>query len=223
MVAAGSSFSAGRQLARAGEPGASALPVPAGRRIVVLSFDDGPNVRYTPTVLRLLAAHGDHATFFIIGRNAAAAPQLVADEVAAGDEVGNHTWDHRDLRRLSAVDVLHELQQAAAAIQHAGGVDPVLFRPPKGEAGAAVAAAAGALGYRTLLWSLSLEHYVDHGDVRAGVDRLLGQIRPGAVILAHDGGLPNRDRTMAALSPLLDGLAARGYQVVTAGQLLGLR
>ena len=189
----------------------------------MLSFDDGPSVRYTPTVLRLLAAHGDHATFFIIGRNAAAAPQLVADEVAAGDEVGNHTWDHPDLRRLPAVDVLHELQQAAAAIQRAGGVDPVLFRPPKGEADAAVAAAAGALGYRTLMWSLSLERYVDHGDVRAGVDRLLGQIRPGAVILAHDGGLPNRDRTMAALSPLLDGLAARGYQVVTAGQLLGLR
>ena len=111
-VAAGGAFAVGRATAHdqgllAGD--VSSVPVPDGQKVVALSFDDGPSARYTPTVVRLLAAHRDHATFFLVGRSVVANGDLVRAELADGDEVGNHTWDHPDLRHLSATAVLHEL------------------------------------------------------------------------------------------------------------------
>src|SRR5437899_2654938 len=106
------------------------------------------------------------------------------------------------------------------ARRHAGAPRPKLFRPPKGLTDEVVGVLANANRYRTIFWDLTVEHFVDHAGVVAGVDELLEKVRPGSIILAHDGGIPNRARTVHALPLLLRGLRARGYRIVSVSQLL---
>ena len=200
-----------------------ALPVHAVRvhaRVVALSFDDGPDPRWTPRVLALLRRYRARATFFVTGENALAHPGLLRDEVAAGDEVGDHTYSHPYLTRLNADVVRQQIKEAALAIQQAGAPRPTLFRPPYGLIDRTIERAAQADNLRLILWSVCVERFVNHGPSRAEVARILSRVRPGAIILAHDGGIPDRRRTLAALPLLLGALQRRGYQIVTVGRLL---
>src|SRR5207253_899515 len=90
------------------------------RRVVALTFDDGPNPLYTPTVLAELQARADHATFFVLGRRAKDNPALIERERAAGDEVANHTFDHADVRTLSREALVRQITSTRAAIGAAG-------------------------------------------------------------------------------------------------------
>jgi peptidoglycan/xylan/chitin deacetylase (PgdA/CDA1 family) len=189
-------------------------------RVIALSFDDGPDPRWTPTVLRVLARHRAHATFFVIGARAFAFPVYVRRELAAGDEIGDHTWSHPDLSELPRARVEKEIASGAAAIEWAGAPRPTLFRPPFGFFDDTVATVARADGLRMILWNLAVEHYVDHAGERVALARLLHAIRPGAIVLAHDGGTVDRSRTIAALPLLLDELAARGYRFTTVSALI---
>jgi len=191
---------------------------------VALTFDDGPDPRWTPLVLDQLARHHATATFFLVGRNAEAHTDLVAAELAHHDEIGDHTWSHADLSRLSIGEIDAEIKNGSTAIQAAGAPKPYLFRPPKGRSNHAVAVIADAQGYTTVLWDQSFERYVNHGaDAASAVAEILDRIRPGSIILAHDGGIPDRSRTMSALPLLLDGLTARGYDIVDVSRLFALR
>jgi len=192
------------------------------KRIVALTFDDGPDPRWTPRVLELLHEHRAHATFFLIGRNAQAHPELVHDELAEGHEVGNHTYDHPDLETLTPAQVSGEIDKGAQALEQAGAQKLKYFRPPKGLTDEVVGVIADVHRYRTIFWDLTLEHFVDHAEIFQGVQVLLSRVRPGSIILAHDGGIPNRTRTMQALPILLDGLKARGYRMVDVSQLLSV-
>jgi peptidoglycan/xylan/chitin deacetylase (PgdA/CDA1 family) len=194
--------------------------VPTTHKIVALSFDDGPDPHWTPHVLDLLEAHGDHATFFQIGKNALAHKDLVARVEGTGNEIGNHTLDHAHLTQLTATQIRDEVSEGTDALVTAGAPTPVLFRPPLGRTNDRVADVTEAQGLRTVLWSACVEHYIDHVDVATGTTRLLDNIRPGMIILAHDGGIPNRTRTMQSLPMLLDGLDRLGYKVVTVSQLV---
>lgn len=190
-------------------------------RLVALTFDDGPDPRWTPEVLDLLRRSNASATFFVTGLNAVAHSDLVGAEVNGGNEIGDHTWSHPDLRTLAAPAIESEIVRGGAGIRAAGAPAPQLFRPPYGESDDAVAVVADAEGYRTVLWSLALEHYVDHTpDLAGGVEALLDRVHPGSIILAHDGGVPNRGRTLQALPLLLAGLKAQGYRVVDVSTLL---
>jgi peptidoglycan-N-acetylglucosamine deacetylase len=189
------------------------------RKVVALSFDDGPDPRWTPIVLSALRSHHDHATFFLIGQNALAHRDLVAAELAGGDEIGNHTFDHAHLPSLSSERIVQEVNDGADAIVKAGAPRPTLFRPPLGLKDARVEAAVASAGERVVLWRLTVEKYVNHHSRRVALRRFLSKVRPGMVLLAHDGGVPNRQRTIDALVPLLDGLKQRGYEVVTVSQL----
>lgn len=196
-------------------------PAAAGHsdRIVALSFDDGPSPRYTSTVLDLLARYHAHATFFDEGQNAALWPELVRRTVAEGNEVANHTFSHPDVRRLDTAAVTDEVDEATAAIR-AAGVEPARwFRPPKGFFDDTAATAVEAAGYHTVMWDLCLEHFLtDHTEDEA-VTEMLARVHPGAVLLAHDGGIPNRRRTVESLPALLAGLRTKGYEVVTVTEL----
>src|SRR5205085_7270461 len=129
---------------------------------------------------------------------------------------GNHTLDHPHLTALTTAQISDEVQGGSDALVAAGAPQPRLFRPPIGLTDERVAAVTKAQGLETVFWGACVEKYVNHGDgVVGGTARLLDHVRPGMIILAHDGGIPNRTRTMQALPMLLDGLAQRGYQVVT--------
>lgn len=188
-------------------------------KVVALSFDDGPDPRFTPQVLTILDRFHAHATFFVVGENVQQHPELVRAEVERGDEIGNHTFDHPDLESLPADQVAQEIARGAAAIRAAGAPAPDLFRPPRGLTDEIVAVIADANRYKTVFWDLAVEHFVNHTTTAAAVDEMIERIRPGDIILAHDGRL-DRSRTVVALPYLLERLRSQGYHVVTVHQLL---
>ncbi|MGI9034021.1 MAG: polysaccharide deacetylase family protein [Acidimicrobiales bacterium] len=202
-------------------PGAVVFGVRTNQHLVALTFDDGPDPRWTPQVLALLHRFHATATFFDVGRQVLARPDLVQAELAAGNQIGDHTWSHPDLATLSPSAVQAEIAKGADALRSAGAPEPHLFRPPYGYTDEAVGVLADASQYRTVFWNLTVERFVDHADgVAGGVARMLTRVRPGTIILAHDGGVPDRSRTLAALPLLLGGLASRGYRVVDVDTLL---
>ena len=190
-------------------------------KLVALTFDDGPDPRWTPRVLDLLRQYHAHATFFEVGKNVVAHPDLVHAVLADGDEVADHTWDHPDLEVMPAVEVSQEITRGADAITQVGAPAPKYFRPPKGFTDEVVGVLANVNQYRTIFWDLCLEAFVDHtGNMPEAVGDMLTRVRPGSIILAHDGGIPDRTRTMKTLPLLLQGLKARGYTMVDVTQLL---
>jgi peptidoglycan/xylan/chitin deacetylase (PgdA/CDA1 family) len=194
--------------------------LPSRERSVALTFDDGPDRVWTPQVLAVLRAHRARATFFLVGERALARPDLVHDELALGD-VGDHTATHRDLDRLQMAAAREEIARGADEIAQAGAPRPTLFRPPLGhETAGLIDWALHREGLRTVLWTVAVERYTNHEPTAAAVRDVLARVRPGAIILAHDGGPPGRARTLAALPGLLDGLRRRGYRVVSVGDLL---
>ncbi|MDQ6749192.1 MAG: polysaccharide deacetylase family protein [Actinomycetota bacterium] len=212
-----------------GEPHAN-LRVTTSARLVGLSFDDGPTVADTPYVLGLLADAHARATFFDVGRFAALHPALVRRELRAGHEVANHTYDHIALTHAEAHSALRvpertitrEIALDRSALCRAGAPDPKLFRPPYGRGvfNREIEALAVAQGERIIGWDLALEHYIDNArPLPSSVAALLARVRPGSIILAHDGP-GSRQRTITALPLLLGGLKRLGYRAVSITTLL---
>lgn len=197
-------------------------------KVVGLSFDDGPDPNYTPQVLDLLAKMKARATFFVVGVNALAHRDLVARVLAEGHTIGNHTYDHASLETLDPEEVADEIERGEKAIVEAGAPKPRLFRPPRGLTDEVVAVFADAERYRTIFWNLAVEHYVLHAPIHVAAWRILARVRPGDIVLAHDGGqgggpgsrVINRSRTVEALPLLLEGLADHGLEVVDIPTLL---
>ncbi|HET6813692.1 MAG TPA: polysaccharide deacetylase family protein, partial [Actinomycetota bacterium] len=178
--------------------------------VVYLTFDDGPAPAWTPRVLELLASYRARATFFVLGRSAAAYPDLVRQEFAAGHGVGNHTWSHRRLTGLTGGQLAAEVGATSAAIQRATGAPVRCLRPPYAVVDAASADRVRALGLRLVLWDIDTYDWRGPG---AGViaGRVLGRVRSGDVVLMHDGG-GDRGQTLAALEQVLATLSAKGFR-----------
>ena len=198
----------------------SGLPLYCGGRhgrYVALTFDDGPGP-YTPRLLRILARAGARATFFVVGSRVAAWPGFVRTEIRRG-AVGNHTWSHPRLASLGRRAVVRELLRTqAAVVRAAGGVRPLLFRPPYGVGTPAEATAVHALGLVDVRWS------VDSRDAFAGataasiVRTVAAELHPGAIVLLHD----NHTATLAALPRILRTIHRRGLMPVTIPELVAL-
>lgn len=196
--------------------------VPTDEKIVALTFDDGPDPKYTPTVLALARQYHARFTFFLVGKEIQLHPALAREEVAEGHVIGNHTWDHPMLTDQSERQNVSEIERCEDQIERISGGRTHLFRPPKGVWDGDTFIAAGALGYRMILWSVALEHH-SAKTPEAMAQRVLTQVQPGVIILAHDGepGHPiNRSKTMKALPVLLAGLKQRGYKLVTIPELM---
>ncbi len=213
-----------RHLAALGVYSGTARPgvcrVVTERRLVALTFDDGPSEAYTEQVVRLLEADGAAVTFFMVGRNAAAAPEIVRREKTAGMELGNHTWSHARLPGLRIEQVRDQVLRTQGALD-SQNISAALFRAPFGLATPEQFSFVRSLGLRPVHWSIALDHYV--GGMGLGpaeaVSEFLRDLRPGAIILAHDGG-GDRAEAMAALELLLPELQRRGWEVTTVGHLL---
>jgi peptidoglycan-N-acetylglucosamine deacetylase len=178
--------------------------------VVYLTFDDGPTPAWTPRILGLLARYRARATFFVVGRSAAAWPGLVRREYAAGHGVGNHTFTHASLPGLGSRRLAREVGGTSRAIRRATGAPPRCLRPPYGAIDAASARRVGAFGLRIVSWSLDTNDW--RGLPAAAIAaRVLGRVRSGDVVLMHDGG-GNRAQTVAALGTVLASLSARGFR-----------
>ena len=185
---------------------------------IALTFDDGPNPYYTPQVLAVLQRYGVKATFFCIGRQVASYPDLVKQEYADGNLVGNHSWSHPNLALLSSDEIDSQINLTSNVIQQVIGVRPTLFRPPYGVVNARVLSKANLLGLTTIIWSDEARDWTTPG-TSVIVSRILSLAGDGAIILMHDGG-GDRSQTVAALPTIITTLRLRGYQFVTLQQML---
>jgi peptidoglycan/xylan/chitin deacetylase (PgdA/CDA1 family) len=189
------------------------------RRQVALSFDDGPAAD-TPAFVSMLERNRATATFFLIGRQISARlrPTLLR-EVRDGDVLGDHTFSHPNL--LLAGGVRKQLARPIGEIHALTGYTPCLFRPPYGAVDTTVTGVARSLGLATVLWNVDPADWARPGSA-AIEQRVLAQVRPGSIVISHDGGGP-RGETLAAYPAIIAALRKRGYHLVTIPQLLGFR
>jgi len=189
------------------------------RREVAFGFDDGPWVD-TPAFVTMLERARARATFFMIGRQVTTQDSsLLLRELRDGDVLGDHTYDHPDL--LESPDVRSELLRTIERIHAVSGYTPCVFRPPYGDTNAAVQQTARSLGLATVLWNVDPADYTLPG-AGAIEARVLSQVRPGSIVISHDGGGP-RGQTLAAYPGIIAKLRARGYRIVTVLEMLGYR
>ena len=186
-------------------------PATGGDRDVYLTYDDGPHPTYTPALLDLLAASGAQATFFALGSEVARYPGIAARIVGEGHAIGNHTWSHPRLTTVSGEVLRRQLLDTQSVVQRTTGVTPSCLRPPYGDRDATVNARVADLGLRMSLWDIDPQDWRRPG-TDAIVDHVLARVRPGSVILLHDGR-KDRGQTVAATERLLAALTEQGYQL----------
>jgi peptidoglycan/xylan/chitin deacetylase (PgdA/CDA1 family) len=189
------------------------------RRCVALTFDDGPDARSTPALLDALREADVPATFFCIGKKVAADGELAARILREGHLLGNHTFNHCPTTNFFTTGRLREeLAQTQTAIQNAAAVVPQWFRPPMGLSNPRTFRVARALGLKVIGWSARGLDTVT-GDPPKIVARIVRRLKPGAIILLHDGNIP-AERLVLTVRLLLATLQARGYEVVRLDKIL---
>jgi peptidoglycan-N-acetylglucosamine deacetylase len=189
--------------------------VPTRKRLIALTFDDGPYPFYTPLLLHVLDRSHVSATFFCVGRSAQEFPELVNLIIESGDEIGNHTFNHFKLNGLSNSQIAEQIMEGGAILSTFVGRPIDLFRPPHGRYDKRVLEIASAMGYRTIFWSDSPEDTKSISPTLE-VRRVLANAHPGGIVLLHSGQL----RTIEALPVIIDRLRLEGYTFVTVDQLL---
>ncbi|MBC8074101.1 MAG: glycosyltransferase, partial [Deltaproteobacteria bacterium] len=195
---------------------------------VVLTFDDGPDPRWTPEILAVLAEHDVRATFFVVGTSASDHPELVRRTSAAGHLVASHSWDHPDMTTLSPDAVARQLERTARLLESLVEHQILFYRAPytamldtDSAAALAVQDAAFAAGYAYVTASVDPADWSD-ADADAITRRVLEQVDAGGrVVVLHDGG-GDRGATVAALRELIPELQRRGHPIVGLGTYLGL-
>lgn len=214
--------SLGRWVALEAAPAPTVIrEVATDEKVVALTYDDGPHPVFTPEILRALDRYGAKATFFMVGSRMEKYPQVVKEVLAKGHAIGNHTFSHpANLELETRGQVIHEVAACEEVIWRMCGKHTELFRPPKGLANRPVLRAVGG-GYKTILWTVSADHH-EARTPRQMAERVISAVRPGAIVLAHDGIYPMRWRDVAATPLIIEGLRRRGYRFVTVPQLLAV-
>lgn len=209
-------FGAGVRIFRQGNPN---LP------FIALTFDDGPDPTVTPAVLDALKAHGAKATFFMVGRHVEAYPDLARRVANEGHDIGNHTYTHLSPLAHKKVTVDQEFLKAQEAIKKATGVEPHLFRPPRGLYNREALRLVRDYHVTIVLWSRSSRDWLELTPQEM-VRSLVGTVRNGDVILFHDGGnLVSssggwHQNLVSGLPTLLDELSAKGFHFVAVSDLM---
>ena len=185
---------------------------------IAMTFDDGPSATLTPRLLDILKERHMHVTFFLVGENAKAHPEIIKRELAEGHEIGDHSWSHPNLAKMSDEAVRSELDRTKDAIVAAIGQAPTLMRPPYGSLSAAQKKwVHEELGYQIILWDVDPDDWKRPGP--AVVEkRILDGTHNGSIILSHD----IHPGTIEAMPSTFDNLLARGFKFVTVSELIAM-
>ncbi len=190
------------------------------RKVVALTFDDGPTPEGVDAVLPVLEQHGVKATFFLIGNRMERFPAQAQRILDAGHELGNHTYSHQRNLFRSQEFYRSEVRRNQEILRSYGS-ETVLFRPPFGKRLIGLPTEVEQAGYTTIMWDVAdkAESFPDVMDYAADI---VARVEPGSIILIHPMYRTNQT-ARDALPHVLLGLEARGYEVVTVSQLLKLR
>ncbi|HEY2461929.1 MAG TPA: glycosyltransferase [Candidatus Acidoferrum sp.] len=203
----------------------------AAKKKLAITFDDGPDPRWTPKILDILKEKSVPATFFVIGVDASQSPELLRREYAEGHEIGNHTYTHPNFDEISHTQLRWELNLTERLIESTLGVKSILFRPPYGvDHQPEYAEEVSQLPVAQDMGYVIVGQKVDPHDwqqpfgkqipAQQIFDGVLQQASTGNIILFHDGG-GDRSQTVAALPRIIDALRAKGYQFVSVPDLIG--
>ena len=190
-------------------------PPQSGDKMVAFTFDDGPHKTNTDKILDILKKYGVHATFFMQGVNASYYPDVVKRIYEEGNELGNHTWDHKNLKNLSEAEIRAEIDDAADVIEEAAGARPMVVRPPYGGYNDTVKA---VVQEPLIRWSVDSEDW-DSRDPDVIVPHVLEDVEDGDIILFHDV----HETTTPAIERLVPELQKQGYQIVTVSELIAAK
>ena len=188
------------------------------KKLVALTFDDGPAEGYTEKYLDILDKYGIHATFFNLGQNIEEYPDLSKEICDRGSEVMSHTYQHQQLSKLDADALQKEFSSTFSTIESTTGVKTTGFRPPYGDFTEKAWLNSGGLASVSVLWNQDSLDWK-----RPGVDAIVANstkdVTSGSIILMHDGG-GNRDQDVEALPQIIEKLQADGYEFVTVSELM---
>ncbi|MDH4618565.1 polysaccharide deacetylase family protein [Brevibacillus sp. AY1] len=197
--------------------------VPTKSKVIALTFDDGPDPRYTTQIAELLKEYNAKATFFVVGSRVKAHPQVVRLLMEQQHELANHTYTHPDVRRISPANLREEVLATQEEIYKHTGLRPHLFRPPGGVYNESLVHVAKDAGFLVVMWSWHQDtrDWSDPG-VKKITNKVLNNARNGDIVLFHDYG-GNRKQTVDALREIMPELQKRGYQFVTVSELMKYR
>lgn len=190
---------------------------------IALTFDDGPDPRYTPLILDILKQYDAKATFFVMGARAAAYPDLIRRMQREGHAIGNHTYWHPNLAKHEVATTRWEVQETEKILNNILGYRPRLFRAPYGALNEDIVRELARLDYSVVGWSVdSLDwRQLPRDEVARNV---LSNIHPGAIVLFHDGGhwTMNMHGTVQSLHQIIPILQKEGISFVTVPQLINI-
>lgn len=188
------------------------------QKLVALTFDDGPDPKFTPQVLDILKANHVPATFFVIGKKAVKYPALIKREVREGHEVENHTYTHPEMDKRGKLAAKKEIIETEKVIKQLTKRQPHYFRPPKKLFTNETVDIAEQHGYKVVLWRVCIENQ-NANTVNKMANRVIKRAKPGIIILGHDGRL-DRSATVKTLPLIIKEYRRKGYTFVTLTELL---
>lgn len=182
-------------------------------KVVALTFDDGPHPTNTTIILDELKKRNAVATFFVLGNRAQYYPELLARIISEGSEIGNHTWNHKQLTKLSTEEIHKQINDTQEIIKYLTDITPTIIRPPYGSVDKRV---KQEINMPIILWSVDPEDWKNkNSDMIIG--HILTKAKNGDIVLQHD----LYEWTAKSVGPIIDDFIAKGYKFVTVSQLLG--
>ena len=182
------------------------------RKAVALTFDDGPNPNTTPVALELLKKYNAKATFFMVGRAVAGNENIIKQVVAEGHQIGNHSWSHPLLTKISLEQAKSQINDTTEALKKASGQDVHIMRPPYGGINSAIQA---AVDQSFILWDIDTLDWKNRNT--ASIMKEVRKAQPGSIILMHD----IHQTSIDALPSVLQYLTEQGFELVTIDELMG--
>ncbi|MBS0285868.1 MAG: polysaccharide deacetylase family protein [Proteobacteria bacterium] len=195
--------------------------VKTDEKVVALTFDDGPDKPYTEQILGVLDKHNVKATFFVLGGNAKAYPDLIKKIMKDGHDLGNHTMSHSMMKNKSVETMKNDIASVDKILRNLGYEKEITFRAPFGITSPNLKTALQQLDKRMVLFTFLPQDWTKISSQQI-YNNVMKQMKPGLIITLHDGGA-RRENTVKATEMLIDNLQKQGYRFVTVSELLKLQ